>query len=292
MENTNQIEIICSLCGKPISELGIEWKITLSHGTERSQIPDYDSILYLKDFKKDPHLKCRVRCAKYSSAGLKSRWLSSDKFVVTNNNKVAFDCIENIKRMSLEEMRRHGIYLYGQPGTGKTHLLADLCCNLIDRGAYYSNVTWANTSSILTTIRSSFGKKYGYEEDTEQEKILERLKRRYLFLDDLGTESATDWSKEILYEVINFRYEERLPTFISSNLSPKELANKLGDKFASRVIEMCRSVKTDGVDWRLQSADLRNQGTETKKIEVPVFSYHMANWDREAEYKQIIETVL
>lgn len=275
MENTNLP--ICSLCGKKIEPLGFEERIKLDHQDREPEFGIYHDYIEVKEFKEDIHLKCRIRCARYYCVGLRSRWLSTDPFIVTNNNNVAYEAVEKIKRMSYKEMQSNGIYLYGQPGTGKTHLLADLCRSVIDR-TNLANISWVNTSSILTKLRSSFGKKYEYGEETDQENFLNRLRVQFLFLDDLGTETATEWAKEILYEAINYRYEEQLPLFVTSNLSSQELAEKMGDKFTSRIIETCKSLKIEGEDRRLQNADKRNQGVEIKKTEIPVFSYRMAYW--------------
>jgi DNA replication protein DnaC len=42
-------------------------------------------------------------------------------------------------------------------------------------------------------------------------------------LDDLGTQSATPWAREKLYQILNYRYETRLPTVITTSASLDEL---------------------------------------------------------------------
>jgi DNA replication protein DnaC len=291
MENTNFNKTVCSVCAKPTEALEASLVRDIKNSNNQDRDSSYTYFLNIEDFRHDKHLACRVRLAKYSSVGIKSRWLLTEKFIVTNNNLNAYNYVEKVKKKAYEELRHSGVYFYGQPGTGKTHLLTNLCCGLIDNGYNYRKIIWANTSSLLTNIRSSFGKKYGYNEETEQEIVLKKLQTTILFLDDIGTESATDWAKEILYDVVNYRYEERLPTFISSNLSPQELANRLGDKFASRVIEMCNPIRVEGNDWRLKNADNREQKNNGEKIEIPIFSYDMASWENDSRYEKITKTV-
>lgn len=268
MENSNLP--ICIICGKELKPTGLEYNIKTDHKEMDMQ---FSSIDYT-DFKNDVHLPCRILCAKFFTVGLSSRWYTTKQFSVSQLNQTAVDSIAQLKRLNFQEIRTQGLYLYGQPGLGKTHLLTDLCRNLIERGVKPSNIYWANTSNILTALRSSFGKKYDYGEESVQEKILNKLQRKYLFLDDLGTENASEWAKEILYTAINYRYEEQLPLFISSNHSPQELAEKLGDKFVSRIIEMCKTAKITGQDMRLQKAD----SNSLNKV-IPEFSFRMAHWD-------------
>ena len=72
-----------------------------------------------------------------------------------------------------------------------------------------------------------------------------------LFLDDLGTEKASDWVKEQLYMVINERYSWNRPIVITTNLEMSEIAESYGDRFASRLTEMCEVVKYKGNDKRV-----------------------------------------
>jgi DNA replication protein DnaC len=44
-----------------------------------------------------------------------------------------------------------------------------------------------------------------------------------LVLDDLGTESATPWAKEKLFQLLNYRYSAMLPTVITTSSTPNEI---------------------------------------------------------------------
>jgi DNA replication protein DnaC len=44
-----------------------------------------------------------------------------------------------------------------------------------------------------------------------------------LIFDDLGTESATPWAKEKLFQLLNFRYSAHLPTVITTSAEPNEI---------------------------------------------------------------------
>ena len=60
-----------------------------------------------------------------------------------------------------------------------------------------------------------------------------------LVIDDLGKERATEWSVPILYRIINDRYENMLPTIITTNYNTDSLIEKLtvsGDRETAEAI--------------------------------------------------------
>lgn len=72
-----------------------------------------------------------------------------------------------------------------------------------------------------------------------------------LVVDDLGAAKGSEWNEEINYRLINHRYEHELPTLITSNVPTKELVSALGERVASRLVEMASRVVLHGTDRRL-----------------------------------------
>lgn len=139
---------------------------------------------------------------------------------------------------------KKGLYLYGGAGTGKTYALY---------GAYrilkIKNILcilW-NVTALLAELKACYS-----SDDGEQAIHSIVIDSRILFLDDYGVEKQTEWNTEMMYRIINYRYENMLPTFIASNLSLQELAEKSGDRIASRIAEMCQVIKMDGNDKRIK----------------------------------------
>ena len=74
-----------------------------------------------------------------------------------------------------------------------------------------------------------------------------------LLIDDIGAEAVTPWSRdEILGTILQYRMDEKLPTFFTSNLSLKELevhlaSTKNGDEKvkARRIIERIKQLTID-----------------------------------------------
>ena len=53
---------------------------------------------------------------------------------------------------------------------------------------------------------------------------------------------------------VNHRYREALPTVFTSNIGPKDLAEQLGERTASRIIAMCAWIALEGDDYRETAA--------------------------------------
>ena len=141
---------------------------------------------------------------------------------------------------------RRGIYVHGAVGSGKTHVAWALAQEWVDKGGR-PPLFW-NVSELIRSIKRDFGK-HAYDRDREEEYIMQH--RGMLFLDDLGAEMATDFVQDTLYLIINRRYEEKLPTIITSNLDLGELSDRVGDRIASRIAGMCDVVELEGGDRRL-----------------------------------------
>lgn len=71
-----------------------------------------------------------------------------------------------------------------------------------------------------------------------------------LLVDDLAAERESEWTTEVLYRLLDYRYAWCLPTVITSNVPPAEVRAKLGDRIASRLNGMGRTVTLDGPDRR------------------------------------------
>ncbi len=142
-----------------------------------------------------------------------------------------------------------GIYLFGNKGTGKSHLTACMANELMDN--YYS-VLYTNFTEISKYIRGTFR---GNESEHD---FLERLTNiDFLFIDDFGTELVTKnnedlWLQEKVFEVINKRYNNNKPIIFTSNYSLRQLIEERGlaDKTIDRINEMCEVMKLEGTSYR------------------------------------------
>ncbi len=107
----------------------------------------------------------------------------------------------------------HGwLILKGGYGCGKTHLAAAIANYRLTEGL---PVLFVNTPDLLDHLRATFNPEstVSYDERFDQVR-----NSPLLILDDLGTQSNSEWAQEKLYQILNFRYNAKLPTVITTNL--------------------------------------------------------------------------
>ena len=145
---------------------------------------------------------------------------------------------------------RSGAYIVGPVGVGKTHMAARMAKQALSENA---SVKFLTGGEFLRSIRDTFGGE-GSEGD-----ILSKLRScDLLVLDDLGKDKPTDWAVSMLFQLIDARYNEELPTVVTSQYERDELLRRLSAGEAdtaraivSRLFEMCPRIRLDGKDRRL-----------------------------------------
>jgi len=139
---------------------------------------------------------------------------------------------------------KDGLILIGPVGTGKTHLATGILKKAYSRGL---DGVLVSVPDLLNEIRQSFK----HEQSGKTESIEAKVREKFLvILDDLGAERLTDWVKESLFTLINYRYEHQKPLIITTNYSPLELTTRIGERTTDRLREMCKVVEIEGKSWR------------------------------------------
>jgi DNA replication protein DnaC len=136
-----------------------------------------------------------------------------------------------VGRISQNVDEGNSMWIMGDIGTGKTALAM-----LVSKAALEAGKTVAIYSlpRLLSLIRESI------EHDEGVVGFLERLSAvDLLHIDDVGAENRTDWALEQLYTIVNTRYEERRSIVLTTNLTHDELAEQVGERIVSRLVEMC-----------------------------------------------------
>lgn len=173
---------------------------------------DYKPCKYLKKHKKNTAYQDNV----YSINVPRDIRDASMKNIY-NNDSNRYDAIlwinaflGNYKKGKADK----GLYLYGNFGCGKTYLVSALFNELAKDGVKSAIVFWPE---FLRDLKASFGsdfkEKYNYVKSVP-----------LLLIDDIGAEATTSWGRdEIFCPLVQYRMEEHLPTFFTSNLDLKAL---------------------------------------------------------------------
>jgi primosomal protein DnaI len=142
-----------------------------------------------------------------------------------------------------KEDKPKGLYLHGSFGSGKTYLIASLFNEMAHKEVKSVLVYYPE---FLRSLKSSF--------NTDFEDKFDTIKRApLLLLDDIGAENESAWSRdEILSPILQYRMEENLPTFFTSNLTIDELEKFFSitssgvDKVkARRIVERIKQLTID-----------------------------------------------
>lgn len=133
-----------------------------------------------------------------------------------------------------------GLYLTGSFGSGKTYMIAALFNEMAKKGVQSALIYYPE---FLRSLKSSFQTNYSEKFDYIKKVPL-------LLLDDIGAENCSTWSRdEVLGPILQYRMEQGLPTFFSSNLTMDELEQSLAittsgaDKVkARRIVERIKQL--------------------------------------------------
>lgn len=113
------------------------------------------------------------------------------------------------------------LILCGASGAGKTHLAAAIANERLSQG---QPAFFVVAPDLLDHLRAT----YSPNSEVPYDVLLEQVRNApLLILDDLGAQSSTPWAQEKLFQIINHRYNSRLPTVITTNLPMDELDERL-----------------------------------------------------------------
>lgn len=138
-----------------------------------------------------------------------------------------------------------GLYLTGNFGCGKTYLVSAALNELAKKDHQIAIIYYPE---FLRSLKESFGDSETYN---EKFRLIKRVE--VLLIDDIGAETMTEWSRdEVLGTILQYRMQEGLTTFFTSNLTIKELeehfsisARGIEKVKAKRIIERIKQLTTE-----------------------------------------------
>lgn len=218
----------------------------------------YDVPLGHEKFGKVELCACRAvdraqvaRARLYAMSNLERlKHLTFENFRTEGNPKVRH-AITQIERDNLEfaksvcqEFSEHlvgWILLEGSYGCGKTHLAAAIANAVVARGVPTLFIT---VPDLLDSLRFA----YNSPETTFEARFDDIRNANLLVMDDFGTQNATGWAQEKLFQIINYRYINKLPTVVTTNLVLDEIESRIRSRLQDE--ELVRHVRIMTLDYR------------------------------------------
>lgn len=151
--------------------------------------------------------------------------------------RAMYECAKDYAKRfhELRDRENNWLAFLGQPGSGKTHLLVAIANSLL--GADWPVLYFQHVEGF-TELREALRES---GEGSAAAKIAETKRSPILLWDDLfkGREMSTPWVLEVVFEIVNYRYLNCLPTLFSSERLPQELL-KLDEAAGSRILERAK----------------------------------------------------
>ena len=147
-----------------------------------------------------------------------------------------------------------GLLLLGPSGRGKTHLACAILSALVAKKGVAG--LYVDFSDLLMKIQTSFRP----DADLSKESILQPMAEvEVLVLDELGASKPHPWVLDVLYNLLNTRYNRKRVTIVTSNFEDEpdaasgerdRLEDRVGSRIRSRLFEMCLMITMRGDDFR------------------------------------------
>lgn len=138
---------------------------------------------------------------------------------------------------TIRNERSNSIMMCGNPGCGKTHLAIALANNLIQNKQI--SVIYMPYRDVVIKLKQNIIDEEAYKKIISKYKLAE-----VLLIDDLFKGKINETDINIIFELINYRYLNRLPLIISTEFTVDKLL-EFDEAVGSRIYEMCKGFITE-----------------------------------------------
>lgn len=235
-------------------------KCPLCHGEGGHMVKDengYDVWKPCKCWFKE----MRKRSLRFANIPIKYKDATFDNYEteIYSKNSAAMGKLKELCKSYVDEftLNSKGLYIHSEvKGSGKSRMICTIGNALMEKGF---NVKFSTMGVILDKIKETWNDSSEYTES----KLKDELKTvDVLILDDFGMDKSTDWVNSQVYDIINYRYNEKKVTLYTSNYSLKNM--DYDERIINRVIETCYQIGWANESIREQRAT--ENMTEVKKM--------------------------
>lgn len=195
-----------------------------------------------------------VLYALYTISGIPAKYQYNIELKPDAGDMAAFISLEKFKENILEHTANgDNLYIWGKStGCGKTSWACKIMGYYFRKIVFHTDLEQEGLYIYLPKFLEDLRNAYDRDRaDADFYTLLYSLdKCKLLIIDDIGSERVSEWVRERLVSIINERVSNGLSTIYTSNLSPEEFKEKLGDRIGSRVINSSLVVEIKGMDRR------------------------------------------
>ena len=150
---------------------------------------------------------------------------------------------EYVERFQIHRQRGTGLIFCGTMGTGKSHLATAIMQALLPQHPSL----YITAIGIVRAIRGTWRK----DSEHSESQVLAMLGDiPLLVIDEIGVQYGTDGEQTILFDVLDRRYRERMPTILLTNQDLDGFKSYIGERSYDRLTESCRLVRCDWDSYR------------------------------------------
>lgn len=248
--STTTTEWVCTICGGKIITIINETNEIHEFLSRSLQArADWPNPKFIE--KKDTI--CSLQCFNKHKEKIDKKYYDERIFGIP----IKYRNIEADKKLVAEN---YGVNLFitGKSGAGKTVLAAGIVKECVKNRHPYK---WVNYPQFIMELQNMYR--------SDKESPFDRADEianfdGLLVIDDIGAEKMTEWVRQITYFIINEREQNCLSILLTSNFSLEQMADMIDVRISSRIAGMCKSVKLNGIDRRLEKSDKTWQAGEVK----------------------------
>ena len=187
-----------------------------------------------RDKKAEVERKQRRWAGKIGSAAIPERFKDRtlDNYIAkTSGQKKALAFAKDYAKNFDQVIKtgRSAIFV-GKPGTGKTHLAIGIALSIMQQ---QRSTVFVTVQRLIRRVKDSWHTKA----ETESEVIDAFASPDLLILDEVGVQFGSEFEKQLLFDVLNERYEKLKPSILLSNIPSEQLSDYLGERVTDRLRE-------------------------------------------------------